>query len=71
MESKEWLQIDFGSLMIVSALETQGRFDEGRGMEYPPSYTVEYWRESLGSWARYRDYTQNEVTDQRLTPTCA
>lgn len=61
-ETKEWLQIDFTGSTVVSAVETQGRYDEGRGMEYAPGYMLEYWRDSLGSWARYKDYTENEVT---------
>ena len=31
-------------------------------MEYPPGYMIEYWRESLGAWARYKDSKRNEVS---------
>uniref|UniRef100_A0A914S1R5 Uncharacterized protein n=1 Tax=Parascaris equorum TaxID=6256 RepID=A0A914S1R5_PAREQ len=29
---------------------------------YPPAYMLEYWRSSLGSWARYKDSQHNEVS---------
>ncbi|KAL3989484.1 Protein tyrosine kinase family protein [Acanthocheilonema viteae] len=60
-EVVEWLQIDFDMDMVITAIETQGRFDGGRGLEYAPAYMLEYWRESLGTWARYKDGKQNEV----------
>ncbi|EJD76745.1 discoidin domain receptor protein 2 [Loa loa] len=60
-EVVEWLQIDFDMDMVITAVETQGRFDSGRGLEYAPGYMLEYWRESLGTWARYKDGRQNEV----------
>lgn len=47
--------------MVITAIETQGRFDGGRGLEYAPAYMLEYWRESLGTWARYKDGKQSEV----------
>ncbi|VDM41070.1 unnamed protein product [Toxocara canis] len=61
MDTEEWMQIEFPSEVVISAVETQGRFDGGRGMEYPPSYMLEYWRNSLGNWARYKDSQHNEV----------
>ncbi|CAG9531144.1 unnamed protein product [Cercopithifilaria johnstoni] len=60
-EIVEWLQIDFDIDMVITAIETQGRFDGGRGLEYAPAYMLEYWRESVGNWARYKDEKQNEV----------
>ncbi|VDN00906.1 unnamed protein product, partial [Onchocerca ochengi] len=60
-EIVEWLQIDFDTDMVITVIETQGRFDGGRGLEYAPAYMLEYWRESLGTWARYKDGKQNEV----------
>lgn len=46
---------------MISAIETQGRWDKGRGLEFPTGYMIEYWRDSLGRWARYRDFKGNEV----------
>ena len=31
---QEWLEIDFGNLTYLTQVETQGRFDNGRGKEY-------------------------------------
>uniref|UniRef100_A0A914YAK0 F5/8 type C domain-containing protein n=1 Tax=Panagrolaimus superbus TaxID=310955 RepID=A0A914YAK0_9BILA len=59
--SHEWLQIDFLKDTVISAIETQGRYDKGRGMEYSIGYMLEYWRTSLGRWARYKDNQGNEV----------
>lgn len=61
METKEWIQIDFTVEMVISAVETQGRFDGGRGMEYAPAYMIEYWRENLNNWARYKNNKHSEV----------
>lgn len=60
-ETVEWLQIDFPSEVVISGIETQGRHDGGRGLEYAPGYMLEYWRESLGSWARYKNSMLSEV----------
>lgn len=60
-ETKEWLQIDLGVDTLITAVETQGRYGGGHGVEYPPGYSIEYWRPSLANWARYRDRHANEV----------
>lgn len=59
--SHEWIQVELATESLISAVETQGRWDRGRGMEYPTAYMIEYWRESLGRWARYKDSKGNEV----------
>ena len=41
--------------MTITAIATEGRFDEGRGQEYPTAYRLEYWRSSLHGWAAYKD----------------
>ncbi|TKR80107.1 hypothetical protein L596_014236 [Steinernema carpocapsae] len=61
--SSEWLQIELPVDTVISAIETQGRFDNGRGMEYPPAFLLEFWRPSLGRWARYRDRHNNEIIE--------
>uniref|UniRef100_A0A7E4V949 receptor protein-tyrosine kinase n=1 Tax=Panagrellus redivivus TaxID=6233 RepID=A0A7E4V949_PANRE len=61
--SHEWIQVEFQSDVVISAVETQGRFDKGRGMEFPTGYMVEYWRTSLGRWARYKDRAGNEIIE--------
>ncbi|KAI1716552.1 protein tyrosine kinase domain-containing protein [Ditylenchus destructor] len=59
--SHEWIQVELATESLISAVETQGRWDRGRGMEYPTAYMIEYWRESLGRWARYKDSKGNEI----------
>lgn len=59
--SHEWIQVDLNTEKVISAIETQGRWDKGRGLEFPTGYMIEYWRDSLGRWARYRDFKGNEV----------
>ncbi|KAE9547930.1 hypothetical protein FO519_008859 [Halicephalobus sp. NKZ332] len=61
--SHEFLQIEFPEDVVVSGIETQGRFDKGRGMEFPTGYMIEYWRTSLGRWARYKDSEGNEILE--------
>ncbi len=40
----EWLQIDFGNLTYLTQVETQGRFDNGRGKEFADYYILMYTR---------------------------
>lgn len=40
----EWLEIDFGNLTYLTQVETQGRFDNGRGKEYADFYILMYTR---------------------------
>ncbi|KAK6055901.1 hypothetical protein COOONC_06594 [Cooperia oncophora] len=51
---KEWIQITFSKDTVVNAVEVQGRFDEGRGMEFARAFKIEYWRPKLSGWASYR-----------------
>ncbi|CAD6185278.1 unnamed protein product [Caenorhabditis auriculariae] len=60
-QSKEWLQISFGRDTVITAIETQGRYDEGRGMEYATAFRIEYWRPSLNGWASYKDDAEVET----------
>jgi hypothetical protein len=62
----EWLEIDFGNLTYLTQVETQGRFDNGRGKEYADYYILMYTRSSnnddeedngdddLTSWIEYK-----------------
>ena len=40
--------------MFITAVETQGRDDNGLGAEFAENYRIEYWRPSIATWARYR-----------------
>ncbi|UJR28723.1 hypothetical protein I4U23_009952 [Adineta vaga] len=56
----EWLEIDFGNLTYLTQVETQGRFDNGRGKEYADYYILMYTRSNqldnsdLISWIEYK-----------------
>jgi hypothetical protein len=52
----EWLEIDFGNLTYLTQIETQGRFDNGRGKEYADYYILMYTRstDDLTSWIQYK-----------------
>ncbi|KAF2355310.1 Coagulation factor 5/8 C-terminal domain, partial [Trinorchestia longiramus] len=41
---KQYLQIDLGSMYVISAVETQGRFGNGVGVEFVETFMLEYWR---------------------------
>ncbi|KAI6173513.1 hypothetical protein M3Y98_01089400 [Aphelenchoides besseyi] len=64
----EWIQVEFPSDTFVTAVETQGRWDSGRGREFAKAIMIEYWRESLNQWARYRDSQGNEIIDANSDP---
>lgn len=55
-------------MVVIGQVRTQGRWDKGRGMEFPQAFMVEYWRESLGRWARYKDVHGNEVNGGERLP---
>ncbi|VDP03783.1 unnamed protein product [Soboliphyme baturini] len=60
-EVREWLQIDLKTVKVITAIETQGRYDHGIGMEYTPTYAIEYWRPKMDSWHRYKDRSGKEI----------
>ncbi|CAF1078740.1 unnamed protein product [Didymodactylos carnosus] len=66
---KEWLEIDFGNLTYLTQVETQGRFDNGRGKEYTDYYVLAYTRYSNitttttdgeTNWIKYKQKDGNE-----------
>ncbi|CAI4224580.1 unnamed protein product [Auanema sp. JU1783] len=59
--TKEWIEINFNQDMIISAIETEGRYDNGRGMEYAKAYSIEYFRNTLENWALYRGNNGNHI----------
>ncbi|CAF3912583.1 unnamed protein product [Adineta steineri] len=65
----EWLEIDFGNLTYLTQVETQGRFDNGRGKEYADYYVLMYTRlnhinddddDNLISWIEYKPQIINK-----------
>ena len=38
-----------------------GRFGNGQGQEFAEHFLLEYWRDSLAKWVRYKDTKGEEV----------
>lgn len=58
---QEYLQVDLGSVHLIQAIQTQGRYDRGRGQEYVEEYTVEYWRLGFEDWKEYKRWDGKQV----------
>lgn len=58
---REFLQVDLGDVHVVTGVQTQGRYDRGRGQEYAEEYTVEYWRPGLDEWKEYKRWDGKQV----------
>ena len=48
---------------MITGSETMGRFGNGMGAEFSESYILEYWRDRLGKWVRYRNIENQEVLE--------
>lgn len=58
---REYLQVDLGDVHVITGIQTQGRYDRGRGQEYAEEYTVEYWRPGLPEWKEYKRWDGRQV----------
>lgn len=58
---KEYLQINFVNVSVISGIATQGRYGNGRGQEYAEQFRLEYWRPELALWRTYRRWGGNDV----------
>ncbi|MCL4146767.1 UNVERIFIED_CONTAM: hypothetical protein GTU68_032351, partial [Idotea baltica] len=63
---KEHLEVNLGSLHILTKVEVQGRFGNGQGKEYAEKYKLQYWREGLGHWITYRNGRGEEVSSMGI-----
>ncbi|XP_064094014.1 discoidin domain-containing receptor 2-like [Macrobrachium nipponense] len=59
--SREYLEVDLGGVHVVTETGTQGRFGNGKGLEYTESYRIEYWRPGLSDFMRYTDGYGNQT----------
>lgn len=64
---REYLQIDLGRVHVVTGVQTQGRYDHGRGQEYAEEYTLEYWRPGMEGWKQYTRWDGKTVSKTFLT----
>ncbi|XP_037082022.1 discoidin domain-containing receptor tyrosine kinase B-like [Pollicipes pollicipes] len=58
---REYLEVDLTRAQVVSAVSIQGRFGNGRGVEFADQFTLEYWRPGLTAWRTYRQWNGTEV----------
>lgn len=58
---REYIQVDLEDVHVVTGVQTQGRYDRGRGQEYAEEYTVEYWRPGLPEWKEYKRWDNRQV----------
>lgn len=66
---REWLQVDLPGAHVVTGVQTQGRYDHGRGQEYVEDYTLEYRRPGFTEWRRYKRWDNKEVRrEARVSP---
>lgn len=63
---REWLQVDFGTVHMITGVQTQGRFGHGRGLEYAEEYTLEYWRPGMAEWKPYKRWDGKQVRTEGL-----
>jgi len=59
---REWLEIDLGETHVLTGVQTQGRYDHGRGQEYMEEYSLEYWRPGLPKWTPYSRWDGKQVS---------
>ena len=48
---------------MITGSETMGRFGNGLGAEFSEFYILEYWRDRLDKWVRYRNIENSEVME--------
>ncbi|KAF5282399.1 hypothetical protein FQA39_LY17596 [Lamprigera yunnana] len=58
---REYIQVDLQDVYVITGIQTQGRYDRGRGQEYAEEYTLEYWRPSLGDWKEYKRWDGKKI----------
>lgn len=65
-EGKDYLEINLHSPRIITSSRTQGRFGNGKGVEYAEEFFIEYWRPSFNKWVRWRNRRSIEVSASLL-----
>ncbi|XP_073975593.1 discoidin domain-containing receptor 2-like isoform X2 [Rhodnius prolixus] len=58
---REYLQVDLRTVHVITGVQTQGRYDHGRGQEYAEEYTLEYWRPGLDQWRQYSRWDGKQI----------
>ncbi|CAG9771117.1 unnamed protein product [Ceutorhynchus assimilis] len=58
---REFIEIDLIEVHVVTGVQTQGRYDRGRGQEYVEEYLLEYWRPGLEEWKEYKRWDGKHI----------
>ncbi|KAL1517293.1 hypothetical protein ABEB36_001075 [Hypothenemus hampei] len=58
---REFIEIDLKQVHVFTGVQTQGRYDRGRGQEYVEEYLLEYWRPGLEDWIEYKRWDGKHV----------
>lgn len=67
LKSYEYIQIEFHQFIFLTAVETQGRFDNGQGNEYAEFYQIQYQRDNNSShWIDYYNRKTNKTVGELL-----
>lgn len=53
--------MDLPGPRVITGVQSQGRYDHGRGQEYVEEYTLEYRRPGFTEWRRYKRWDNKEV----------
>ncbi|CAL4141734.1 unnamed protein product, partial [Meganyctiphanes norvegica] len=62
-EEKEFLEVNLDHVHVVTKVEVQGRFGNGKGQEFTEQYKLQYWRPGLSHWVTYKDGQGNELLE--------
>ena len=59
----EWIQVDLGSLYVVTGVATQGRFGKGLGQEFTEWYSLFYSRQTMPTkWIKWKSLDGRTVS---------
>lgn len=60
----EWIQVDLGSLHVVTGVATQGRFGKGLGQEFTEWYSLYYSRQTIPvKWIKWKSLDGRTVSN--------
>ena len=57
----EWIQVSLNQRFVITAIATQGRFGNGRGLEFTEEYYVEYSRDFGTTWSKWKNHRGQTV----------
>ena len=60
-EAHEYLEINLHDLYVITGTKTQGRFGNGKGLEYAEKFMLDYWKPGTSKWSRWKSRNKSEV----------